>query len=226
VIGGLSENGGRKKQHAGRECRGHSRSQDPRGRWVFFTFRDKTKLVHLSSLKEGVRVSSLKEGVRGAAWSHYATRSLLAALKPQLCYSLFHSGRRSDRSIGTRQLQSRAADAKRCGIEKHAEVRHIEDCDVDGTTVIHCNRVNEIAGREKLSCEPAPQLSKIYQDLRPRPRNTSNGRVTSDARLTVEHIKGHIFPVFVENTRTVTFPSGTFGIMFFIRANAGTLILH
>ena len=65
----MSENGGRKKQHAGRECRGHSRSQDPRGRWVFFTFRDKTKLVHLSSLKEGVRVSSLKEGVRGAAWS-------------------------------------------------------------------------------------------------------------------------------------------------------------
>src|SRR5262249_47291710 len=115
--------------------------------------------------KRGCVFLPSKRGVRGAAWSHYATRSLLAALKPQLCYSLFHSGRRSDRSIGTRQLQSRAADAKRCGIEKHAEVRHIEDCDVDGTTVIHCNRVNEIAGREKLSCEPAPQLSKIYQDL-------------------------------------------------------------
>src|SRR5207245_2021117 len=51
IRGPLSENGWRKKQHAARECRGHSRSHDPRGRRVFFTFREKSKLVHLSSLK-------------------------------------------------------------------------------------------------------------------------------------------------------------------------------
>ena len=93
---------------------------------------------------------------------------------------------------GTRQLQSCVADAKRCGIEKHAEIRYIDDRDVDGTTVSHDKRIDEIAGREKLSCEPTPQVTKINQDLGPRPWNTSNGRFTSYACLTVEHLKRHI----------------------------------
>ena len=92
----------------------------------------------------------------------------------------------------SRQLHSCVADAKRCVIEKRAEVRDIDDRDVDGTTVIHGKRIDKIAGREELICEPTRALTKINKDLSPLPRNTFNDCFTSDARLTVEHIKGHI----------------------------------
>ena len=64
---------------------------------------------------------------------------------------------------------------------------------------------------------------EIKQDLSTRPRNTSNGRFTSaTAPLSTSRVMYIIFPVFVENIRTVILPSGKFGIMFFINANTGT----
>jgi hypothetical protein len=84
------------------------------------------------------------------------------------------------------------ADAERGGIEEHAEVGQIDNRDLDGAAVIHRNGVDAVSGREDFSGEPTCEVAKINQDLSTRPRNAADGGLTSDARLSIEHIEGHV----------------------------------
>ena len=121
-------------------------------------------------------------------------------------------------------IKARETDTKIFGLEKDTGVGHVHDRDVNCSTVIHQDRIDEIAGGEELPGEGASLVAEVDEDCRACPGNTIYLAISIDPGLAVKNINSYLHQFFelVDYTLIVLRPSLTPGTMFFMSAKTGT----